>query len=129
MFILCSHIDNINFDETLILSILSKFKITSFVDRDGIIDENIFLSLLQIPSIQETLEHFRINNLDISKCTSVVDLLVEFKRINIVRIGCYYYDDGLDEWKQKIEQFKEIMKKRHSEIDIKIDTKYRKKNE
>ena len=87
------------------------------------------MSLLQTPSIQQTLEHFDISQLDISKCTSVIDLLVEFKRINIVRIGCYYYDDGLDEWKQKIEQFKEIMKKKHSEIDIKIYTKYRKKIE
>ena len=81
MFILCSDVDNTSIDETLLLAILSKFKLTSLlVDYQGK-DEYIFMPLLQMPSIQETLEHFTIERLDISKCTSVIELLVEFKRI------------------------------------------------
>ena len=86
MFILCSNINNANFDETLLLSILSKFKLTSLRIWDGNKDENIFMLLLQIPSIQDSLEHFYIRFLDISKCTSVIDMLFEFNRIKKIEI-------------------------------------------
>ena len=50
-------------------------------------EEYIFMQLLQIPSIQETLEHFDIQQLFILKYTSVAELLVEFKRIKTVTIA------------------------------------------
>ena len=87
LFILCRDINNTNFDETLLLDILSKFKLASLRVYVGDKDEDIFMSLLQMSSIQETLEHFEIDNLDIFKCTSVIELLVEFKRIKSVRIN------------------------------------------
>ena len=122
LFILCRDINNTNFDETLLLDILSKFKLTSLGVYVGDKDEDIFMSLLQMPSIQETLEHFEIDNLDIFKCTFVIELLVEFKRIKSVRINWLHSlnDDELDEWKVKIEHFEEILKKKHSDIEINI---------
>ena len=83
----------------------------------------MFMSLLKIPSIQETLEHFKIYNLDISKCTSVIDLFVGFKRIKRIEIFWYYSkdEDKLEELKLEIEQFKRKLRKKHSEIQINID--------
>ena len=125
LFILCTGINNTNYDETLLLSILSKFKLTSLVVGVGNSDENIVKSLLQMPSIQETLEHFEINNLYLSKCSSVVELLIEFKRIKKVEIrwSCiknYVGDDKLEECKLEFEQFVKKLKEKHSEIEIKI---------
>ena len=81
----------------------------------------ILMSLLQIPSIQETLEHIYIENQDISLCTSAFELLVEFKSIKTVKIIRYYSkDDKLEEWKLKINQFEEILKKKHPKINIYI---------
>ena len=128
MFILCSYIDDTNFDENLLLSILSKFKLTSLVIRDGNRDEYIFIELLQMPSIQETLEHFRIKSSNIFSCTSVIELLVELKKIKKIRIEWGYYknveDNKVDEWKLKIEQFETKLKKKHSQIEIDIDIYY-----
>ena len=117
-------INSSNFDENLLLAILSKFKLTSLEVWDGDKDEDILFSLLQMSSTQETLEHFRIFFLDISKCTYVVGLLAEFKRIKTIKITWNYskYNDKLEEWKLKIEQFKEILKIKHSHIEI--DIKY-----
>ena len=122
MFILCSQINKTNYDETLLLSILSKFKLTSLVVCDGNKDKNIFMKLLKIPLIQETLEHFKIFGLISSKCIYVVELLVEFKRINTIGITWFYSkdDDKIVEWKQEIRQFKKELKKKHSEIEIYI---------
>ena len=80
------------------------------------------MPLLQIPSIQETLEEFIINDLDIFKCTSVVELLVEFKRIKYIEIWWVHSlnDDELEEWKLKIKQFEEKLRKKHSNIKIRI---------
>ena len=76
-----------------------------------------------MPSIQETLEDFRIEKLDFSKCTSVFDLLVEFKRIKTITIK-WNHDDNNDEeeeeWELKTKQFEEEMKKKHPKIDIYI---------
>ena len=121
MFIQCRGINTANYDETLLLSILSKFKLTSLGVYWG--DEDVFMQLLKIPLIQETLEHFTIERLDISRCTSVFELLVEFKRIKTIEIIWDYFknDDEFEEWKLEIEQFKENIKKKHSEIEIKID--------
>ena len=70
-------------------------------------------------SIQETLEHFIIYSLDIFKCISVVEQLVEFKRIKTIRIECYYSnDDKVEELKLDIKQFEKILKKKRSEIEI-----------
>ena len=76
-----------------------------------------------MPSIQETLEYFRIDLLDICNCTSVVELLFEFKRINIIKIEWLHslnYEE-LENLKQEIGQFEKKLRKKHSEIDIKID--------
>ena len=79
------------------------------------------MQLLQMPSIQETLEHFDILKLDISKCTSVIDLFVEFKRINTIRIEWKYSkDDKLEELKIAIKKFKKKLRKTHPEIEIDI---------
>ena len=124
MFILCIHINKTNYDETLLLDILSKFKLASLVVRNGDKDEDIFMQLLQIPSIQGTLEHLIIYFLDICKCTSVIDLFVEFKRIKTIRILYWEYskdEDKLEELKLEIEQFKRKLKKKHSEIKININ--------
>ena len=104
---------------TLLKSILSKFELTSLVVRDGNKDEDIFMSFLQIVSIQETLEHFIIYSLYIFKCISVVEQLVEFKRIKAIRIECYYSnDDKFEELKLDIKQFEKKLKKKCSEIEI-----------
>ena len=126
MFILCRGIKYTNFDETLLLAILSKFKLTSLrAECDGT-DEDNWITILQIPSIQETLEHFTIYKLDIFKCTSIIELLVEFKRIKAIEIFWYYsYDDKLKELKLEIKQFKRKLKKKHSEIEIEINYKKR----
>ena len=81
------------------------------------------MQLLQIPSIQENLEHLGIDYLDFSKCTSVINLLAEFKRIKRIEIEWFYNDnnDEVKEWKQKIKQFNKKMKKKHLEIEISID--------
>ena len=122
MFTLCRDTDNTNFDETLLLGILPKFKLTSLEDHDGIIDADILIELLQMPSIQETLEHFDIERLDISKCTSVVRLFLEFKRIKSIEIRLYSDDnnDEVEEFKLKIEQFEGEIKKKHPGIYIYI---------
>ena len=82
------------------------------------------MQLLQMPSIQETLEYFRINNLDIFKCTSVVEQLNEFKRIKRIEIFWWHSknvdEDKLEEWKLEIRQFEKKLKKKHSEINISI---------
>ena len=123
MFILCSNINNANFDETLLLAILSKFKLTSLRIWDGNKDENIFMLLLQIPSIQDSLEHFYIRFIDISKCTSVIDMLFEFNRIKKIEIKWgYSKDDKLGELYREIKQSERKMRKKHSEIEI--DIKY-----
>ena len=125
MFIQCSDMNNTSFDETLLSSILSKFRLTSLVVDCGSTDKGIFMQLLQMTSIQETLEHFRIKRLRISKCTPVIDILVEFKRIKAISITCNYSKDDeesqLEEWKLKTKQFENKMKKKHSEIEIYID--------
>ena len=119
MFILCSEVNITNFDKTLLLAILSNFKLTSLAVHDG--NEDILITLLQIASIQETLEHFNIKRLNIFECTSVVDLLVEFKRIKTVRINWYYFDDDtLEQLKLEIGQFKRKLRKKHSQIYIDI---------
>ena len=129
MFILCSGINKTNFDETLLLSILSKFKLTSLRVWLRNKEEDIFMSLLQIPSIQETLEHFRISHLNIFKCTSVVGLIVEFKRIKTVKVlWDYSKNEKYEEFKQKIQKFEKELRKKHSEIDISI-IYHRKKND
>ena len=75
-----------------------------------------------MPSIQENLEHFTKSDLDIFECISIVELLAEFKRIKTISMRCHYDGDyELRVWKLKIEQFKNIMKKKHSEIEISID--------
>ena len=129
MFTLCSDINNANFDETLLLSILSKFKLTSLVVRYEDEDEDFFMKLLKIPSIQETLEHFNIYDLYILKCASVFELLVEFKRIKTIWIVWQYSkadnNDELEEWQMEIKQFDKKMKKKHSEIKIKFDYEYK----
>ena len=78
------------------------------------------MQLLQIPSIQETLEHFDIQQLDIFGCTSVAELLVKFKRIKTVKIEYLSYSeaDKIEEIKQKIQKFKKELRKKHSEIEI-----------
>ena len=125
LFILCRDINKTNFDETLLLAIFSKFKLTSLVVGFGNRDEYIFMRLLQMSPIQETLEDFTIYDLDISECTSVVELLVEFESIKTIKIVFYFNDDDkLEEWKLKIEQFEKIMKKKHSEIYIDINYQY-----
>ena len=119
-FILCRGINSANYNGNRLLAILSKFKLTSLGVYWG--DEDIFMQLLKIPSIQETLEHFTIERLDISRCTSVFELLVQFKRLKTIEIIWEYSeDDKLEECKQKIEQFKKNMRKKHSEIEIQID--------
>ena len=122
MFILCRGINTANYDETLLLSILSNFQLTSLRVHCTNKDENIFMQLLQIPSIQETLEHLYIQQLDISECTSVIELLVEFKTIKTVKINLHYSkdEDKIEELKQKIEQFKKELRKKHSEIEISL---------
>ena len=122
MFTLCTGINNTNFDETLLLSILSNFQLTSLRVHCTNKDENIFMQLLQIPSIQETLEHLYIYSLNIFECTSVIELLVEFKTIKTVKILLHYSkdEDKIEELKQKIEQFKKELRKKHSEIEISI---------
>ena len=122
MFTLCTGINNTNFDETLLLSILSNFQLTSLRVHCTNKDENIFMQLLQIPSIQETLEHLYINSLNIFECTSVIELLVEFKTIKTVKILLHYSkdEDKLEELKQKIEQFRKELRKKHSEIEISL---------
>ena len=82
------------------------------------------MTLLQIPSIQETLEHFTISELDILGCISVAELLVEFKRIKTVTIRWlrYYKADKIEELKQKIQKFKKELRKKHSEIEISISS-------
>ena len=127
MFILCNDIDCAYYDKTLLLSILSKFKLTSLEIDRGDRDEYMLMSLLQMTSIQETLEDVTIISLDIFKCTSVFELLAEFKRINVIRIGWSYDDcnDEVKEWKLKIKQFEEEMKKKNSEIYIDIDIDYK----
>ena len=126
LFILCSDINKTNYDETLLLAILSKFKLTSLRvlnlnwNKDEC--EDILMTLLQIPSIQETLEHFTIDFLDNSKYTSVFELLVEFKRIKRIKIGiCYSKDDKFEELKKEIKQFEKKLRKKHSENEIYID--------
>ena len=124
MFTPCTGINNTNFDETLLLAILSKFKLTSLVVQNGDKDEYIFMSLLQMASIQETLDNFIIYELNIFKCTSVVDLLVEFKKIKTTVIYFSPFTnidkDKLEELKQEIWQFEKKLKKKHSEIEISI---------
>ena len=122
MFTLCTGINNTNFDETLLLSILSNFQLTSLRVHCTNKDENIFMQLLQIPSIQETLEHLYIYSLNIFECTSVIELLVEFKTIKTVKILLHYSkdEDKIEELKQKIEQFKKELRKKHSEIEISL---------
>ena len=126
MFTLCSTINKTNYDETLLSAILSKFKLTSLevwnFGRNKDQYEYILMTLLQIPSIQETLEHFDIHGLDILGCTSIFELLVEFKRIKTVEIGLRYTkdDDKLEELKQKIQKIKKEVRKKHSEIEISI---------
>ena len=79
------------------------------------------MKLLKIPSIQETLEHFDIQQLDIFEFTSVVELLVEFESIKTVKIlWKYSKDDKLKELELEIGQFKKKLRKKHSEIDINI---------
>ena len=122
MFILCSDTDETDYDETLLLSVLSKFKLTSLEIEWDSRDEYIFTQLLQIASIQETLEDFRIEDLDASIYTSAVDLLVELKRIKTIWIRWMYKSfDELEEWKPKIKQFKKKLRMKHSEIEIDID--------
>ena len=87
------------------------------------------MQLLQIPSIQETLEHFTIYSLDVSKCNSVFELLVEFKRVKYIRIEWGSEDDDKDEdklveWKLKVKKFYQTMNKKHSRTDIDIRYKY-----
>ena len=96
------------------------------------IDKGILMQLLQIISIQETLEHFSINSLDMLDCTSVTELLFEFKRIKTIEIIWHYLsneyeDDELEEWKLEIKQFNKKMKMKHSQIDIYI--RYREKSD
>ena len=80
------------------------------------------MTLLKISSIQETLEHFDIVELDILGCISVAELLVEFKRIKTVKIGCLlkYKTDKIEELKMKIQKIKKELRKKHSEIEISI---------
>ena len=122
MFILCSLINKTNYDGTLLFTILSKFNLTSLLVFDGYKDEDIFMQLLIMPSIQETLEHFSIISLNIIECTSVIELLVEFKRIKTIKLFWKYSeDDELQEWKLEIKQIEKKLRKKHSEIEIDID--------
>ena len=73
--------------------------------------------------IQETLESFTIDWLDISNCPSVVELLIEFKRIKTIRVRWHhsnYENDAIEEYRLKIWQFEQKLKKKHSEINIYI---------
>ena len=119
---MCSNINSTNIDETLLLTILSKFKLTSLRVYNGDEDEFLYMQLLQMPSIQETLEIFTIYSLNIFKCTSIAELLVEFKRIKTITIEWLHSlnDDKLEEWKLEIEQFENKLKEKHSEIEIDI---------
>ena len=127
MFILCSDINKTNYDETLLLSILSKFKLTSLevlnLNQNKDKYEYVLMQLLQISLIQETLEHLSISELDILGCISVAELLVEFKRIKTVTIRLlrYYKTDNIEELKQKIQKFKKELRKKHSEIEFCIN--------
>ena len=80
--------------------------------------------LLQTPSVHETLEHFRIKNLDIFKWASVFELFIKFKRIKAIEIRWHSSkndeDDELEKWILKINQFEEKLRKKHSEIEIEI---------
>ena len=120
MFILCTCINSTNFDETLLLAILSKFKLTSLEVRNG--DEDIFMSLLQMASIQETLEHFKIKHLHISKLASVLYLLDEFNRINSIRIiWKYYEDDKLEKLRPEVLQIIRKLRKKQLKFKIRFD--------
>ena len=123
MFTLCNDIDKTEFDESILLVILSKFKLTSLriCELDEYVYENIFMPLLQLPSIQENLEHFETNERDIFECSSIFELLVEFKRIKTVKIFIDYYNkDIIERLKQKIQKFKKELREKHSEIEISI---------
>ena len=119
---MCSNINSTNIDETLLLTILSKFKLTSLRVYNGDEDEFLYMQLLQMPSIQETLEIFTIYSLNIFKFTSIAELLIDFKRIKTITIEWLHSlnDDKLEEWKLKIEQFENKLKEKHSEIEIDI---------
>ena len=127
---ICRDIENTNYDEALLLEILLKFKLTSLTIHNGDRDENILNSLLKTHSIQETLEHFSIYNLGLSKCTDVIKLFDEFKRIKTITI-IYHHpeaDDGnkeIEEQKLNMEQLVDKMKQKHSKIEINIRNFYR----
>ena len=73
-------------------------------------------------SIQETLEHFTIKNLNIYEWYSVIELFAEFKRIKKIEINWVHSlnDDDLEEWKLILKQYKEAILWKHSQIDISI---------
>ena len=127
---ICRDIENTNYDEALLLEILSKFKLTSLVINFGNTNEDILNSLLQTHSIQKTLEHFSIYNLDVSKCTDVIKLFDEFKRIKTIKIIYHFPEDEdkneeIKELKMKMKQLEDKMKQKHSEIKINISNFYR----
>ena len=74
-----------------------------------------------MPSIQETLERFIIDRLDISERNSVLELLFEFKRIKyiVIRWVCSK-NDKLGELKLETKQFETKLSKKHSQIQIYI---------
>ena len=85
-----------------------------------------------MPSVQKTLEHFTIDRLDIFKCTSVVELFIEFKRAKTLKITCLYFDnedeendDKLAKLKLNIKQSEEKLNKTHSKIKIDIRYEFR----
>ena len=80
------------------------------------------MSLLQMSSIQKTLEHFEIKHLHISKLVSVLYLLSEFNRIKTVKIiWKYYKDDKLEELKPEIQQMRRKLSEKHLEVEIRFD--------
>ena len=129
LFILCSGINKTNYDETLLLTILSKFKLSSLGAFNGIKDNNegILMKLLQIPSIQETLEHLFINCFYIFDRTSVIELLFELKAIKTLKIAYSEDIENYDNYEKlilEIEQFEEKLKKKHPKTEILIYYKY-----
>ena len=76
-----------------------------------------------MPSIQETLEHFCLELIDIAKSTSLIELFVQLKRIKILDTWflCFKDDDKTEELKCEIYKFEKIMEKKHPEIELDID--------
>ena len=91
------------------LRIVSEFYLTKIYIDDKRVSQESPLRLLEIPFIQESLEHLEVRSCYINNCQDLLYSCAEWIWLKEIKIICYYYqnEDNIKEYQKEIKEAEE----------------------